>query len=192
MKIRFAPFSIVCMLVVGDAPAQDQVAPPVPQAPPFTTIATLSGIPDWRAVRPTADPPLTDIRVAEWSPLRRGPAHFLRLVQTGDEITPMLLLWWFGSLGPAEPPLSSRRRCTVPAEEPRICIEPVSLDGVQDWSALARMLLTAPPCDAQRPTDGFELRVQVFESGPSRQYRESEICDPVAKQLREFLAPLAG
>jgi len=176
----------VFVLAWTDAIGQPPRAPVwVPQAPPFGTIGTLARLPDLRAILPTAESPVTDVRVAEWSPLGRVPRRFLRLLQVDGVIRPTVILWWFGGLGPAEPPLSAARVCTTSAESGTSCIQPlVARDEAQDWEVLLRILMAAQPCPRNRPTDGFELRLQVYES-KAHLYREVEVCDPVAEDLRK-------
>jgi len=189
LRIRSA--LLLTALVVGVVESHAQVPTAtvwVPQAPPLGAIATLSQLPDLRSALAVAGPAVTDIRVAEWSPLSRTPGRFLRLLQVDNAVKPTLTLWWFGGLGPAEPPLTADRRCTIPAESPRVCVQPVLAPEQQDWAVLMRTLLSAEPCPPMRPTDGFELRLQVYESSRvSPRYRELAICDPVAAELRRRL-----
>jgi hypothetical protein len=156
----------------------------IPQAPPFGAIAALGGFPDLRSIQPVAGPAMTDVRVADFSGLRLGPGRFLRLTQVGDTIHARLFLWWFGNVGPYEPPTDPSRRCTAPAEGPRVCVQSVPL-GSRDWKPLMRTLLGAQPC-GPRPTDGYELRLQIFD----KRYRESEVCDPVAEEVGKLFGVL--
>ena len=57
-----------------------------------------------------------------------------------------------------------------------MCLQSVALEN-RDWTTLMQMLLAAPPCEMSRPTDAFELRLQVFFE---RRYRESDVCGAVA------------
>jgi len=189
--LRIGSAVLLTALVVGvvESEAQVPTAPVwVPQAPPFGAIATLSHLPDLRSVSPLTGPPVTDVRVAEWSPLSLTPGRFLRLLHVDNAVKPTLTLWWFGGLGPAEPPLTADRRCTIPAESPRVCVQPVLAPERKEWAVLMQTLLSAEPCPPMRPTDGFELRLQVYESSRvSPRYRELAICDPVAAELRRRL-----
>jgi len=162
----------------------------VPQAPPFGTIAALAGIPEIRAVFPMAGPLVTDVRVAE----RKGgffPSRFLRLTDTSGDLKATIYLWWIGSLGPYEPPASSATQCTVPREGPRVCILPIALNLQRDWRSVLNKVLAADVCPVTRATDAYELRVQVFERVPYPRYRDSDLCDPTAKEFRELFDALA-
>src|SRR5690349_8842773 len=184
VRISTPTLATVVVLAGAGARAQSPTAPVwVPQAPPFGTIATLSLLPDLRSIQPVAGPPVTDIRVADWSPLRQGPGRVLRLLEVDGAITPTLILWWFGTLGPPAPPENSTRRCTMSAESGRVCIQPV-LVREQDWKTLMQSLLVAQPCPRSRPTDGYELRLQVYASRASPPFREAEVCNSVADDLR--------
>jgi hypothetical protein len=178
-----------CALLLGST-APSQTRGPnepvwVPQAPPFGAIAALAGFPDLRSIRPVAGPVMTDVRVGDFSGLRQGPGRFLRLKQVGDKIEASLFLWWFGNIGPGEPPMDRNRRCTAPVEGPRVCVQPVWLEA-RDWRPLLRALLEASPCPQSRPTDQYELRLQVFDKG----YRESDVCDPVAEEVGKLFAAI--
>jgi hypothetical protein len=158
----------------------------VPQAPPFGAIAALAGFPDLRSIQPVAGPVMTDVRVGDFSGLSQGPGRFLRLTQVGDKIEASPFLWWFGNIGPAEPPMDRNRRCTAPVEGPRVCVQPVSL-AARDWTPLLRTLLEAS-CPQSRPTDQYELRLQIFD----KRYRESDACDPVAEEFGKLFAAIVN
>ena len=186
MRVSVTALLTMFVLAGTDALGQRPTAPVwVPQAPPFGTIATLARLPDLRAILPMAGPPVTDVRVAEWSPLSRGPGRFLRLLEVDGVIRPTVILWWFGELGSAEPRRSAARVCTTSAESGAVCIQPlVAREEAKDWEVFLRILLAAQPCPRNRPTDGFELRLQVYES-KAHFYREIDVCDPVAEDLRK-------
>jgi hypothetical protein len=151
----------------------------VPQAPPFGVVAALMGFPDLRSIQPVAGPAVIDVRVSDWSPLGFRPGRLLRLIKRGDEITATLTLWWFGNItGSQLPPAATARRCTAGVEGGTVCAQPVKLEH-REWAPLLRRLLDSPPCPVQRPTDEYELRIQIFE----RQYRELDVCNPVAAQV---------
>jgi hypothetical protein len=189
MRILWSILAL-CLCVAAEPRMQGSKEPVwVAQAPPFATIALLGGFPDLRSSWPSAGSGMTDVRVADWSPLRLGPGRYLRLTQVGDQnVSARLFLWWFGNAGPSEPPADSGRRCTVPNEGPRACVQSVALES-RDWRALMQTLLAAPPCEVSRPTDAFELRLQVFSE---RRFRELDVCGAVAKELGELFASLVA
>jgi hypothetical protein len=162
----------------------------VPQAPPFGTIAALAGFPELRAVYPMAGPLVIDVRVAEWSPMGVLPSRFLRLADTGNDLKAAMYLWWIGPLGPYEPPASTAIQCTTPREGPRTCILPIALNVQRDWRSVLNRVLAADVCPVPRPTDMYELRVQVFERVPYPRYRDSELCEPLASEFRALFDKL--
>lgn len=48
-------------------------------------------------------------------------------------------------------------------------------------------LLEAQPCGTSRATDQYELRLQVFD----QQYREFDVCDPLAQEVGKLFATLS-
>jgi len=162
------------------------------QNPPFGSIASLAGFPELPSAFPMGGSLQIDVRVSERIVGAVGgfPSRFLRLTQTGDKVDAALYLWWFGQLGPYEPPPSLPRRCTEPREGPGVCVLPLS--SVQhDWPSVLRDVLTAQVCPASRGTDAYELRVQVFERMSSPKYRASDLCEPIATRLRTLMDALA-
>jgi len=162
------------------------------QNPPFGTIASLAGFPELPSAFPMGGPLQIDVRVSERIVGVAGgfPSRFLRLTQTGDTVDAALYLWWFGQLGPYEPPVSFARRCTEPREGPGVCVLP--LPSVQhNWRSVLREVLTADVCPASRGTHAYELRVQVFERMPYPKYRASDLCEPIATRLRTLMDALA-
>lgn len=162
------------------------------QNPPFGSIASLIGFPELSSMFPMGGPLQIDVRLSERIVGVQGgfPSRFLRLTQTGDRVDGALYLWWYGQLGPYEPPVSSARRCTEPREGPRLCVLP--LPSVEhDWQSVLRYVLTAEVCPASRAIDAYELRAQMFERTSSPRYRASDLCEPVAASLRTMLDALA-
>jgi len=163
----------------------------VPQAPPFGAIAVLAGFPDLRATFPMAGPLVTDVRIAEWSPMSFFPSRLLRLTDSDGTVNATMYLWWVQHLGPYEPPASPAIQCTKPREGAPVCILPISLNREREWRSVLNRALTADVCRLQRPTDMYELRAQVFERIPYPKYRDSEVCDPVASEFRDLFDSLA-
>jgi hypothetical protein len=159
----------------------------VPQNPPFGAVAALMGLPDLRSIMPVAGPALTDVRVADSpNPFIYRPGNYLRLTRLGDRINARLFIWWFGNAGPYEPPADPSRRCTAPTEAVRVCVQEVSLAS-RDWRPLMQTVLQAQPCGTSRPTDQYELRLQIFD----KQYRESDVCDPLAQEVGKLFQTLS-
>jgi len=141
---------------------------------------------------PMGGPLQVDVRVSERGVGVAGgfPSRFLRLTQSDTEVDASLYLWWFGQLGPYEPPASLPRKCTQPREGPSLCVLP--LRSVQhDWRSVLRDVLTADACPAARATDEYELRVEVFERMPYPRYRTVDLCAPMATRLQTLLGALA-
>src|SRR5262245_4280254 len=163
----------------------------VPQSPPFGTIAALAGFPELRAVFPMAGPLVTDVRVAERSPMGAMPLRFVRLTDANNDLKAAMYFWWIGPLGPYEPPGSFAIQCTTPREGPRTCILPIALNVQRDWRSVLNKVLAADVCQVQRATDMYELRAQVFERVPYPRYRDSELCDPIASEFLDLFDKLA-
>jgi len=180
---------IALFVVTSVGPATQGPTEPVwvPQNPPFGAVAALMGLPDLRSIMPVAGPALTDVRVADRpNPSVYQPGKYLRLTRLGDRINARLFIWWFRNVGPYEPPADPSRRCTAtPTEAPGVCVQEVSLP-TRDWRPLIQTLLEADPCGS-RGTDQYELRLQIFD----KQYRESDVCDPVAQEVGKLFQTLS-
>jgi hypothetical protein len=192
MKVAEAGVQLAFItLLVSSSVGPRMQGPPepvwAPQNPPFGAVAALMGLPDLRSIMPVAGPALTDVRVAD-SPNRFSyqPGNYLRLTRLRDRINARLFTWWFDNVGPYEPPADPSRRCTAATEAVRVCVQEVSLAS-RDWGPLMQTLLKAQPCTASRPTDQYELRLQIFD----KQYRESDVCDPVAPDVGKLFQTLS-
>lgn len=162
------------------------------QNPPFGSIATLAGFPELPSAFPVSGPLQIDVRLSERIVGVAGgfPSRFLRLTQKGDQVDAALYLWWFGQLGPYEPPASLPRRCTEPREGSAVCVLP--LPSVHhDWPSVLREVLAADVCPATRAADQYEFRIQVFDRTTFPRYRASDLCEPVATRLRTLLNAVA-
>jgi hypothetical protein len=162
------------------------------QNPPFGGIASLAGFPELPSAFPMGGPLQVDVRLSERIVGVQGgfPSRFLRLTQTGNEVDGSLYLWWFGQIGPYEPPASLPRRCTQPREGPGVCV--VALPPVRhDWRSVLRDVLTADACPAASTTHASRVPVQVFERMPYPRYRAADLCEPIATRLRTLLNALA-
>jgi hypothetical protein len=193
VKVPFVSLLIAVLLgvtAVGQTRA-DNVW--VLQNPPFGSIASLAGFPELPSMFPMAGPLQRDVRLSERIVGVEGgfPSRFLRLTQTGDRVDAALYLWWYGQLGPYEPPVSSERRCTEPREGPRLCVLP--LPSVEhDWQSVLRDVLTADACPASGGVPhAYKLPVQVFQRIAYPTYRASDLCEPIAARLRTLLDAVA-
>ena len=148
----------------------------VRQAPPFAAIAFLFGFPDLHSF---ADPRVTDLRIARWSPLQVTPSPMLRLVLTDSEMKAALVLWWSPVWRSSTDVPDPGVRCDARGEGPQTCAQLVPLTASLDWRKVADGLLAAGPCSAPdvggvprppAPADSAELRVQMSERGRYREY----------------------